>query len=70
MSADEKSDKVVVPKKQPNNESLLSAEDVEERTLPRRNTGQSTAVRYRVTGIPTATCNDCRYYLHSKNCTK
>ena len=51
MYADEKSDKVIVPKKQPNNESLLSAEDVEERTLPRRNTGQATAVRTQRRGI-------------------
>ena len=45
MNADEKSDKVVVPKKQQNNESLLSADVVEERTLPRRNTDQTTAIR-------------------------
>ena len=52
MNADEKSDKVIVPKKKkPNNESLLSAEDVEERTLPRRNTGQTTAVRTQRRGI-------------------
>ena len=51
MYADEKSEKVIVPKKQPNNESLLSAEDVEERTLPKRNTGQTTAVRTQRRGI-------------------
>ncbi len=45
MNADEKSDKVIVPEKPPNKESLLSAEVVEERTLPKRNIGQTTAVR-------------------------
>ena len=40
MNADEKSDNVIVPKKRPNKESLLSAEVVEERTLPKRNIGQ------------------------------
>jgi RNA-directed DNA polymerase len=45
MHADEKSDKVIVPKKQPNKEGMLSAEAVEGRTLPKRNTGQATAVR-------------------------
>ena len=33
------------PKKQPNKEGLRSAEVVEGRTLPKRNTGQATAVR-------------------------
>ena len=45
MHADEKSDKTIVPKKRPNKESSLSAEDVEERVLPKRNTGRATAVR-------------------------
>jgi len=45
MHADEKSDKVIVPKKQPNKEGMISAEAVEGRTLPKRNTGQATAVR-------------------------
>ena len=45
MHADEKSDKAVVPMKQPNKEGLSSAEAVEGRALPKRNTGQATAVR-------------------------
>lgn len=45
MNTDEKSDKVIVPEKRPNKESLLLAEVVEERTLPKRNTRQTTAVR-------------------------
>ena len=42
MYANEKSDKVIVPKKRLNKENKFSAE---ERTLPKRNTGQTTAVR-------------------------
>lgn len=45
MYADEKSDKAVVPKKQPNKEGLPLAEAVEGRALPKRNTGQATAAR-------------------------
>jgi group II intron reverse transcriptase/maturase len=45
MYADEKSDKAVVPKKQPNKEGLPLAEAVEGRALPKRNNGQATAVR-------------------------
>jgi len=45
MYANEKSDKVVVPKKHSNKEGLPFAEDVEGRTLPKRNTSQVTAVR-------------------------
>ena len=45
MDADEKSDKAIVPKKQPNNEGLPSAEAVEGRALPKGNTGQTTVVR-------------------------
>jgi len=45
MYANEKSDKVVLPKKQSNNEGVPSAENVEERTLPKRNTRQPTADR-------------------------
>ena len=45
MNAGEKSDKVIIPKKPPNKGSLLPAEVVEERTLPKRNTSQTTAVR-------------------------
>ena len=45
MNADEKSDKVIVPEMLPNKGSLLLAEVVEERTLPKRNTSQTTAVR-------------------------
>jgi uncharacterized protein YfaP (DUF2135 family) len=45
MNADEKSYKAIVPKKQSNKECLSSAEVVEGRTLPKRNTGQATAVR-------------------------
>jgi len=45
MHADEKSDKAVVPMKQSNKEGLPLAEVVEGRTLPKRNTGQATAVR-------------------------
>ena len=45
MYANEKSDKVIVPKKRLNKENKFSAEVVEERTLPKRNTGQTTAVR-------------------------
>jgi retron-type reverse transcriptase len=45
MYADEKSDKAVVPMKQPNKEGLPLAEAVEGRALPKRNTGQATAVR-------------------------
>ncbi len=45
MNADEKSDKVIVPEMLPNKGSLLPAEVVEERTLPKRNTSQTTAVR-------------------------
>jgi RNA-directed DNA polymerase len=45
MHADEKSGKVIVPMKQSNKEGLRSTEVVEGRTLPKRNTGQATAVR-------------------------
>ena len=45
MYADEKSDKAIVPKKQSNKEGLPLAEAVEGRALPKRNTGQATAVR-------------------------
>ncbi len=45
MYADEKSDKVIVPQKQPNNGGCPSAEAVEGRALPKGNTGQATAVR-------------------------
>jgi RNA-directed DNA polymerase len=45
MYADEKPDKAIVPKKQSNKEGLPLAETVEERALPKRNTGQATAVR-------------------------
>lgn len=45
MYADEKSDKAVVPMKQPNKEGYPLAEAVEGRALPKRNTGQATAVR-------------------------
>ena len=45
MHADEKSDEVVVPAKQPNKEGLPSAEAVEERALPEGNGGQTAAVR-------------------------
>ena len=45
MYADEKSDKAIIPKKQPNKEGLPLAEAVEGRALPKRNTGQATAVR-------------------------
>jgi RNA-directed DNA polymerase len=51
MHADEKSDKVIVPKKQSNKEGLPSAEGVEGRTLPKRNTGQATAVRTQSRGV-------------------
>jgi len=43
--ANEKSDKVIVPKKHSNKEGLPCAEIVEERTLPKRNTSQATAVQ-------------------------
>jgi RNA-directed DNA polymerase len=45
MHAGEKSDEGVVPMKQPNKESLLSAEAVEGRTSPKGNGGQATVVR-------------------------
>jgi len=45
MYANEKSDKVILPEKQSNNEGVPSAENVEERTLPKRNIGQATADR-------------------------
>ncbi len=45
MNADEKSDKAIVPKKPSNKESLLSAETVEGRALPERNTSHPTVVR-------------------------
>ncbi len=45
MNADEKSDKVIVPEKPSNNGGLPLAESVEERTLPKRNTSQTTVVR-------------------------
>ena len=43
--ADEKSDKGIVPKKQPNKEGSPSAETVEGRPLPKGNSRQTTAVR-------------------------
>ena len=45
MHADEKSDEVIVPEKQPNKGSLLPAEAVEGRTSPKGNGGQTAAVR-------------------------
>jgi hypothetical protein len=45
MHADEKSDEVIVPEKQPNKGSLLPAEVVEGRTSPKGNSRQATAVR-------------------------
>lgn len=45
MYTDEKSDKAILPKKQPNNEGDPSAEAVEGRALPKGNTGQTTVVR-------------------------
>lgn len=45
MYANEKSDKAIVPKMRPNKESVLSAEVVEERALPKRNTSQATAAQ-------------------------
>ena len=45
MYANEKSDKAVVPKMRPNKESVLSAEVVEERVLPKRSTSQTTAAQ-------------------------
>ena len=51
MYANEKSDKVILPEKQSNNEGVPSAENVEGRTLPKRNTGQTTAVRTQSRGI-------------------
>jgi hypothetical protein len=58
MNADEKSDKVVIPKKQSNKEGVPSAETVEERTLPKRNTCQPTADRTQSRG--TALCGLAR----------
>ncbi len=45
MNADEKSDKIIVPKKRPNKGGTSLAEAVEERILPKGNAGQTTAVR-------------------------
>lgn len=45
MYANEKLDKVVVPKMRPDKESVFSAEVVEERALPKRNTSQTTAAQ-------------------------
>ncbi len=45
MRGDEKSDEGVVPKKRPNNGSLLPAEAVEGRTSPKGNSRQTAAVR-------------------------
>ena len=45
MHADEKSDEVTVPEKQPNKGSVLPAEAVEGRTSPKGNGGQTAAVR-------------------------
>ena len=45
MNADENSDRVIVPEKPSNNGGLPLAESVEERTLPKRNTSQTTVVR-------------------------
>jgi RNA-directed DNA polymerase len=45
MHAGEKSDKVIRPKKRPNNGEMSPAEAVEGRTLPKGNAGQTAAVR-------------------------
>ena len=45
MHANEKSDKAIVPEKRLNKEDVSLAEVVEERALPKRNTGQTTAAR-------------------------
>ena len=45
MNADEESDEGTVPMKRPNKEDLASAEDVEGRTSPKGNGGESAAVR-------------------------
>ena len=45
MSAGEKSDRAIVPKKRPNNERQLSAEDGEGRARPKGNNRQAAAVR-------------------------
>ena len=45
MNADEKSDEVIGPMKQPNKEGLPSAEAVEGRTSPEGNGGETTAAR-------------------------
>ena len=45
MHADEKSDEVVVPEKQPNKEGAPSAEAVEGRASPKGNGHQTAAVR-------------------------
>jgi len=45
MNADEKSDKGMVPMKQPNKEGAPSAEAVEGKTLPEGNGGKTTAAR-------------------------
>jgi len=45
MHADEKSDEVIVPEKQPNKGSVLPAEAVEGRTSPKGNGGQTATVR-------------------------
>src|SRR5215831_13146094 len=45
MNADEKSDEVIGPMKQPNKEGLPSAEAVEGRTSPEGNGGKTTAAR-------------------------
>ena len=45
MNADEESDEGTVPMKRPNKEGFASAEDVEGRTSPKGNGGESAAVR-------------------------
>ena len=45
MDANEESDRAIVPKKQPNNGSMLRAEVVEERARPEGNSRQAAVVR-------------------------
>jgi len=60
MNANEKSDKIIVPKKQTNNEALASAEIVEGRVLPKGNTGQATTVRTQSRGAVSIGLADVR----------
>ncbi len=64
MYADEKSDKAVVPMKQLNNEDLSLAEIVEGRALPKRNAGQSTAVRTQSRGTASSELAGVRQAVH------